>query len=185
MDQPRASGLGQSTQHLGLTFASSLALALMTVGGAVHYAFGRPTGSGAGSAPNAPKSEQVNPNLLPMKGARIIKYSTILRDTILYIALVKGMGACLMLSFNTYSGKKPLGKGITIAGAVIAIAMFFVLIIDFCYHDWPWCIGVDIEGEVGHLAFVDIEGEIVHPPWTARQTPMSTSKSKSDLRQSL
>ncbi|KAL4585304.1 hypothetical protein LXL04_009921 [Taraxacum kok-saghyz] len=187
-------GLGQSTQHLGLTFASGFALALMTAAGAVHYAFGRPTGSGAGSAPNAPKSEQGNPestsyeayllmNMISLamsvailmvdltismtRGARIIKYSTFFRNTILYIALVMGMGACLMLSFNTYSVKKPLGKGITIAGAIIAIAiyagMFFVLIIDFCYPDWPWCTGVDIEGEVRHPAVVDIEGKIVHP----------------------
>ena len=85
------------------------------------------------------------------------------------------MGACLMLSFNTYSGKKPLGirnynrrrdnRNCDIRRDV------FVLIIDFYYSDWPWCTGdsgdvghpaVDIEGE-GHPAIVDIEGEIVHP----------------------
>ncbi|KAL4585308.1 hypothetical protein LXL04_009925 [Taraxacum kok-saghyz] len=157
MDQPRASGLGQSTQHLGLTFASSLALALMTAAGAVHYAFGRPTGSGAGSSPNAPKSEQVNPNLLPMKCTHHQIFDNLERyDTVYSPSYGHG---CLF--------DAPLGKGITIAGAVIAIAiyagMFFVLIIDFCYHDWLWCIGVDIEGEVGHPAVVDIKGEIVHP----------------------
>ena len=127
MNQTGTPGLQKPPQPPGLAFSSALALALMTAAGAVHYAFGRPTGSGVG----APNSEEVHADatsyeayivmnaitlalsvgivivdltIIIIRDIRIIRYLTYFRNLILYIALIMGLGACLMLSYNINSG---------------------------------------------------------------------------------